>query len=403
MLGEKIAKPRIESEEKPTIATALVYLQCETWKDVIRWNAFDHTVRIVKKPPWTGDARGWHDGNLWTGQDTTRLIVWFERVLHLKYAPDNLLSAVMLSAQRRPYHPVRDWLQSIQWDGQVRIPAMLSGMFGAQCGEYAENVGVRWMVSAIARIMAPGCKADCVLVLEGEQGRKKSLAVETLCGSEWFTDSISDLKGKDAPLDLAGKWIVELSELATCRRSDQETLKSFMSRRVDHYRPPYERTSIDVPRQNVFCGTTNEYRYLEDITGGRRFWGVRVVGKCDIGMIAANREQLWAEALTRYESQERWWMEGDEEQNARTEQERRRVVDPWEAEIADIIALKPDKVECTDKWILAQLNIDPKDRSQGHSRRIGGIMRNLGYTAHKVGGKNIWESSHGQLKLDGGD
>jgi len=187
----------------------------------------------------------------------------------------------------------------------------------------------KWVISAVARIYRPGAKADHVLILEGLQGRRKSTALEALAGEDWFTDAADRLTDKDGVLNCSGKLIMELGELVALGRAEATQIKSFFSRRTDRIRRPYGRSAEDIPRQTVFCGTTNATEYLRDETGNRRFWSVKV-GKVDVEGIREQRDQLWAEAIARYRAGESWWIDDDRLlEDAEASQEERRHVDPW--------------------------------------------------------------------------
>jgi predicted P-loop ATPase len=200
--------------------------------------------------------------------------------------------------------------------------------------EYLTAIGSMFLVAMIARVMRPGCKCDYMLVLEGEQGAMKSQACRLLAGEAYFSDDLGDITNKDAKQHLRGKWLVEESELANFSRATTETLKSFLSRTHEKYRPPYARAQVDEPRQCLIVGTTNKSDWNKDDTGARRFWPVKVVGRIDIEALERDRDQLLAEALHAYLMGEQWWPDPDfEAQVIKPEQEARRSVDAWEPAI----------------------------------------------------------------------
>jgi predicted P-loop ATPase len=167
------------------------------------------------------------------------------------------------------------YLTHLTWDEIPRIDQWLSTCLGADGNpEYLKAIGPRFLISAVARALRPGCKADQVLVLEGAQGIGKSTAVRVL-SEPWTTDSLPDLTSKEAAIQIQGVWIVELAELTSMSRSDVEHIKAFMSRNEDRYRPHWGRSSETRPRRCVFIATTNLQGYLRDETGNRRFWPVR--------------------------------------------------------------------------------------------------------------------------------
>jgi predicted P-loop ATPase len=248
-------------------------------------------------------------------------------------------------AQRwHSYDPVTEYLTSLQWDKRPRLGATTEcGWLTTYCGVedtgYARKVGARFLLSAVARALSPGCKVDTVLVLEGDQGARKSTTLGIL-GGPWFTDTPMVLGDKDSRLLAASKWIVELGELKSLLRDD-EASKGFLSQRYDDFRPPYGRAPEQFLRRCVFAGSTNEYEYLQDPTGNRRYWAVRVT-RCLTEALVADRDQLWAEAVFRYKSAElhpdqadpacdgeRWWFLDAEQIEADEVIAQRRTEDPW--------------------------------------------------------------------------
>ena len=184
-------------------------------------------------------------------------------------------SAVLAVAHENRFDPVREYLEGLTWDRVPRIGKWLATYLSAEDTDYASAVGKRWLISCVARAILPGCKADSALIFEGNQGEGKSTAFTTL-GGPWFSDELAAIGTKDSALQLSGAWIIELSELDALTKARASTVKAFLSRRVDRFRPPYGRRVIEQPRSCVFCGTVNHSQYLEDETGGRRFWPVKV-------------------------------------------------------------------------------------------------------------------------------
>jgi predicted P-loop ATPase len=224
---------------------------------------------------------------------------------------------------------VRTYLNSLYWDGIERVDRWLTSYLGADDTEYSRAVGARWLISAVARIVRPGAKADCCLILEGPQGIRKSTALRTIA-YEYFTDELADLGSKDAAMQTRGVWIIELSELDNLSHAEVARIKAFISRTTDRFRPPYGMRLVESPRQCAFAGTVNHGTYLRDETGGRRFWPA-VCGRIDIDALAHDREQLWAEAKVRFESGSVWWLDtADLVQLAAAQQEARYEGDPWE-------------------------------------------------------------------------
>lgn len=319
---------------KPLLANALIALrQAPEWKDVLSFNEFS-LEPMAKDAPVFGGFTG-------VLADTTDVLI-AEWIQHegISITPAAVRGAVNAVARQRSFHPVRDYLERVVWDRRARLDTWLQRYLGASANiddgnirDYLAAVGSRWLISAVARIFEPGCKVDHCLILENKQGERKSTAFRVLAG-EYFTDEIADLGTKDAALQVAGVWIIELAELDSMSRGEVGRIKAFLTRATDRFRPPFGVRPIEVPRQCVFAGTVNESTYLRDCTGGRRFWPVRS-GKIDIDGLKTDRDQLWAEAVVRYRNGEPWWLNTPElTAAAEHEQLARYDADPWQEPIA---------------------------------------------------------------------
>jgi predicted P-loop ATPase len=227
-------------------------------------------------------------------------------------------------------HPVRAYLDHLQWDGTHRLETWASRYLGAEPTDLTHAMGSLWLISAIARVYRPGVKADHMLILEGEQGARKSTALKILAGEDWFTDELPDLGSKDAAIHMQGVWIVEIAELDAIGRAEVSRIKAFLTRTTDRFRPPYGRHTVEIKRQCVFAGTVNPDTYLRDETGNRRFWPIRC-GDIDIDALARDRDQLWAEAVARFKDGAIWWIEDKELLKlASDEQGKRYQSDAWD-------------------------------------------------------------------------
>lgn len=257
------------------------------------------------------DGRTYLDGKPLTDSAITDARRWLDEHYRLRVPKGEFADELDAWAWHHRRHPVRARLQSLTWDGVTRCGELLTTYFGAEDTPLAREIGMRWLVSAVARVFQPGVKVDTVLILVGKQGALKSTAFATLAMCEdWFSDTAIDFgRGNDCYEKIRGVWIYELAELSSVRRRDVESVKAFITSRRDRFREAYARCVTENPRQCVFVGTTNEPEFLADGTGSRRFWPVRI-GSINLAALESDVEQLWAEAVTRYHSGERWWLEG---------------------------------------------------------------------------------------------
>lgn len=321
----------------------------------------------------------------WTDADTVAVQTYLQRRYFPKIGRERIEGVLDLYARQNcGFHPVRDYLQGLTWDGVPRLDTWLTVHLGAdqQPVEYLAAVGAKFLISAVARIFEPGCQVDSAMVLEGRQGLRKSTALRVLAGDAYFSDSLpADLAQKDAKDHLRGKWIIELSELAQFKRGEIETIKSFITRRHESYRPSYGRHEITFPRQCVFAGTTNAHEYLIDTTGNRRFWVV-VCGSVNLDLLAADRDQLWAEAVARYREGEQWFLTGLIADVAAEEAQARISFDPWTAEVSRILDGDTEFTPPNDispGEVMQHMSLPQGERHGRNAARIGQILRDLGW------------------------
>lgn len=316
---------------RKTLANTMTVLaQHPAWQDVIAFDAFAEAVVLQKRPPMREqDSPAVYVVGDWTDEDSARSAAWIASNCGFEPSMEMVEQAVATVARKHSVHPVRAYLEALVWDGVERLPTFLESYFGTERSAYARAVGLRWMISAVARIMKPGCQADCMLVLESdEQGIGKSTGVRVL-GGAWCADTGITVGDKDSYQSLRRVWIYEFAELAAVKGREAERVKNFLSSRQDHYRPSYGRRTRDFPRQCVFCGSTNEAQYLVDRTGNRRFWPVRCA-KVDVQRLTEDRDQLWAEAVTRFKNGEAWHVDSAElAKLCEGEQADRQAPDDW--------------------------------------------------------------------------
>lgn len=266
--------------------------------------------------PWRTEEGGWTD------TDDAGLRGYLEKTYNLKgtKAIDDARAMVALA---NSYHPIKDYLLSLSWDGTPRIARLVSDYLGAEASELNIALTQLMMRASVARIMEPGCKYDLCIILYGPQGSYKSTLLEVLFG-DWFSSSLSSVDGKEAMEQLRGAWGLELAELATANRASVESTKAFISKTSDRYRAAYARHSEDRCRQCVFFGTTNDPYFLQDSTGNRRF--PIIVVKPELRKVrnvrealVADRDQIWAEAVGEYYRRKGEPLMLDEKLSAQTE------------------------------------------------------------------------------------
>lgn len=307
------AKGKIE----PTIDNALIIITHDPeLRNKYFYDEFRERPIVCADLPWIKLAD--RPSDVWTDSDDAGV----RRLLEKKYDIDSAVKirdAVDLAMLKTRRHPVREYLNSLQWDGAKRADTLFVDYLGAEDNQYTREVTRKALVGAVARIMRPGCKHDHILVLVGPQGCRKSTTLAKL-GKHWFSDSLYTLSGKDAYEQLQGYWIIEMGEMAATRKAELEQIKQFVSKQSDNFRAAYARRTQEHPRQCAFFGSTNDEEFLRDPTGGRRFWPVVVT---DIGRTRADGftdeivDQVWAEIVVRYNAGEQWYLSEEAEGLAR--------------------------------------------------------------------------------------
>ena len=272
------------------------------------FDEFRQEILATHALPW--DGAGITYPRPWGEADDVRCAEWLQRH-EINVPPVVVGRSIIAVARNIRIHPVRDYLTSLVWDGTPRLDTWTVTHLGAEDTPLHRAMGALWMISAVARIMRPGVKADHMLILEGPQGIKKSTALKVLASDEWFTDELAELGSKDAAQQMRGVWIIEIAELDAISRAEVSRIKAFLTRTTDRYRPSYERYIVTIPRQCVFAGTVNPDTYLRDETGNRRFWPVRC-GEINLAALERDRDQLWAEAVSRFNTGAPWWLEDKE-------------------------------------------------------------------------------------------
>lgn len=299
---------------------SLILLNDPRVSEAFYYDAFKERPIVAGDLPWVTLKN--RTSSVWNDTDDAGL----RRFLESEYKIESvgkINDAVELAMLERIRHPVREYLEGLEWDGEERLDSLFIRYLGAEDSLYTRAVTRAALIGAVARIMRPGCKHDHMLVLVGPQGCRKSTTLMKL-GKEWFSDSLFTMSGKDAFEQLQGYWIIELGEMAAARKSEVEQIKSFISKQADNYRAAYGHRTQEHLRQCAFFGSTNDDEFLRDATGARRFWPVVVdnTGREMADYLTGDTvDQIWAEAVQAFRNGEHWYLSEEAEDAARQVQE----------------------------------------------------------------------------------
>ena len=287
---------------------------------------------VVGGLPWNKNATQWAD------TDDANLRVWLEKNYDIT-GKEKIADALTAVLTRHSYHPIRDYLNGLTWDGTPRLERLIIDYIGAEDTELNRVMTRKHFTAAVTRVFKPGCKYDYCLVMTGPEGAGKSTLLNKM-GGQWFNDSITTTEGKEGMDQLRRAWIIEMGELASIKRSDVESIKAYLSKRVDIYRAAYARRTAEHPRQCIFCGTTNEALFLKGDNGNRRFWIIAVdptLRKYTAWQdaIDRDRDQLWAEAVHYYKQGEKLYL--DDRLEAQAKQRQAEYNDDHDDPLADML------------------------------------------------------------------
>ena len=352
------------------------------WQGVLGFNLSAFEATVLKQPPWEDRIRSRYPAR-WSDADDVCAAMWMQNE-RMSVSKQTVGQTIQVVARDHPFHPIKDHLEALEWDGEKRLE-VLPDYFGANDDKYTKAVFRKFLIGAVARVYEPGCKMDSCLVLEGEQGIKKSMALRILAGNdEWFSDDMPDLASKDAKAHTRGFWIIELAELYTLMRAEVPLAKAFLSRQRDDVRLPYDERVTKLPRECVFVGTVNERQYLRDATGARRFWPVECTAIA-IEPLQKYRDQIIAEAVYEYKQwkagsaklEAPWWFE--DEGFLADEQAKRFESGVIEEQIEAYLAKKAEKSDPT--VTLTEINETclhlASSQWQRHEKQIGRALRHF--------------------------
>lgn len=381
-------------------------------RNKIVMDKFANRITLSDDLPWrkVGEEKFWKD------TDDAGLRMYLEKTYSISHR-GKTEDAFLQEIERNSIHPVREYLNNLEWDEVPRVETLIVDYLGAEDTEYVRMVTRKFLTAAVARIFVPGIKFDYMLVTTGPQGIGKTLLPSKLAGA-WFSNSLEGVSGKDAYEALQGAWIMEMGEMTATKKADLEATKHFISKQEDIFRVAYGRHKSYFKRQCVFWGTSNDSEFLRDRTGNRRFWpvdvGVNEIKKKVWEMSEETRNQIWAEAKTYFEQGERIYLNEEEEKLAVDQQELHTEVSSLEGMIAEYLEVKitedwyelsreqrrefirdrgdniteegtisRDKVSVIEVWV-ELLNGDPKNIHPAKAAEIRNILANLkGWEKHK--------------------
>ena len=357
----------------------------------IRFNSMSQTVMLDNEPL--------------TDIAASEAREWIDREYGVDFGTDMIWSVFARVGNERKFHPVRDYLNSLVWDGVPRLYRVAAEILGAPRKLHAAMVA-KTFIAAVERAFYPGCKVEVALVLGGNQGWRKSTFFNVM-GMQWFSDTPFDITSKEAYMQIGDCWIVELGEIdRITTKKDAEEIKPFLSSQFDRYVPKYGRSVINRPRGCIFVGTTNREKFLNDPTGDRRFWCVPVGCVIKIDLLRTWVHQLWAEAVAiskackeplETRGRHLWCLTEEEERERDEDAEDHRIEDPWEGMVDRYVEAQGRRDYTTEEVLSGAIELPKKDQGAMQEKRICAILRKLGYRHAKhrplrngVRGKPTW-------------
>lgn len=352
---------------------------------VLAFDAF--RLRRVKRkvPPWGGTV-----GDL-ADEDYARIRAWLQSTCGINASTEAVTQAVLIVCSDSTFDPLVEEVTAFRWDGVQRAETFFPRYFGARDDAYTRAVSRMFLVSMAARALRAGCKVDTMPILEGAQGLRKSSGLRAFAGAHNFDDTEVDFGSKDAMQCLVGCWLKEIAELAAMWRSQQNTMKAFLSKSEDRFRPSYGRETVTNPRRTVFAGSTNDTGYLQDPTGARRFWPV-VCTRVDTDAIDRDRGVLIAEAVARFVRGEHWWYDETDAvaELARSEQASRHQEHAWLEPLSAWLSARParlrDQGVTTFEALTEAIGMDKDKIRHSETMLIGRLLIQLGWrrSSHQI-------------------
>lgn len=336
---EQLTRNEKTGAVKPTFKnTDLILANDDNLQGLVRRNLFDGNLEVSRIPFWRHEH---NNSPYFSDTDSAELIKYLEIDYGLRLSQERLATMIRTESEKNAFHPVKNFIEAVKWDGVKRIDDLFIDYLGADDTHYTRQVTRKWLIAAVARIYEPGCKFDNMIVLHGTQGIGKSSIARKL-GGRWFNESIQHFRGNDAVISIQGSWIAEIAELSAMSKSSIDEIKAFLSTTVDKIRKPYDRYTSTLPRSSVFIGTTNDDEFLKDRTGNRRFWPVgtskdKATRNVFTELTDKEISQVWAEAKRAYDNGESLLLDEEAEKEAVKIQEQHTVEDSLSGQILDFI------------------------------------------------------------------
>lgn len=341
-------------------------------KGSMAMNLFTNKMCIVGDLPWRKCSDPLN-GTSWTDADDAAIRRYVEKTYGL-YSKGKLDDAIMTTMDQNSFHPIRNYLSGLRWDGEQRAERLFIDVFGAQDDEYTRAVTRKWLTGAVTRVMRPGCKFDNMVVLVGAQGIGKSY-MGKLLGKNWYSDTFNTFQGKESYEQLSGAWIIEMGELSAMKRAEVEGIKLFISKQEDMYRAAYAHHTKENKRQCVFYGTTNDDDFLRDRTGNRRFWPIRCSvtepSRSVFDLKPEDIDNIWAEVKVWYDEGESLYLDAKMSEQAAEVQQTYTEDDPRIGEVEQYL----DKPVPANWYSMSKE--DRRNYAQGYLKADGPTMKRM--------------------------
>lgn len=349
--------------------------------ELFGYNELSGRAVFMRVPPWGNqDSGDFFVGKAVEEHDRTSLRNFLTKITDLQFNKDMTKAAVACASRKNSFNPVQDYLEELVWDGESRLETWLIKSGGVEDNVYTRFVSKYMLISLAVRGCCPGSKVDTIPVFEGAQGTLKSSLLREL-GGKFFASPEIPFGDKDAEQNLQGKWLIEIAEFSLHNKKQANELKAFATKEFNTLRASYGEEARDWPRRCVICMTLNPEKdtgYLLDVTGNRRMWPIELTKKADLPWITANRDQLFAEAMTLMLAGSQWWPTDEEEKIAQSVVKKRVVEAPRQEIVKNMLGTSNFPHISASNFCLEYLKVNASDSRFGAIvREVAGIFRSL--------------------------